>query len=247
MSSIIAESSPAGSNPSTSTCPRRVAQLPQAERLGEPARRVDGEHHGLAARARRPAPRAPRPWWSCRPRRSRSTRSPACRGSSISASTSQRAPAQLTDPLLDQDLGQLVQRGDVDAVGAAPAARPPAGRPRRAARGPAARRAPGWRARRSRRPGRRASSAARSSPAAASPVRTRDASTRPPAAGVTERAGSRGGRTRLTITAPAAGRRRPARRPRRGSPAPASPPAASPGARRCPRSAAAARRRRSAP
>ncbi len=60
--------------------PRGVVELGQAHRLREPAGRVDGEHDGAAARARRRAARARRRSSSCRRRRSRSRRGSArCR------------------------------------------------------------------------------------------------------------------------------------------------------------------------
>ena len=59
MSSIIASSAAAGRGVDAGHRPRGVVELGEAQRLGQPAGRVDGEHDDLRGRARpRAAPRA---------------------------------------------------------------------------------------------------------------------------------------------------------------------------------------------
>ena len=52
--------------------PRRVVELADAERLRQPACRVDGQHDDLAAGLRGAYARWRRTWWSCQRRPSRS-------------------------------------------------------------------------------------------------------------------------------------------------------------------------------
>ena len=72
---------------------RGVVQLGQPQRLGQPAGRVDGQHHDRAARARRRAAPAPPRSWSCRRRRSRSRRRSGSAGRRCSGRRG-RAPAR---------------------------------------------------------------------------------------------------------------------------------------------------------
>ena len=69
---------PARSNSAGSTGARLVAELRQAERVGEPLRRVDREHRDLLARAPPSRRRSPPRWSSCRRRPSRRRCRPAC-------------------------------------------------------------------------------------------------------------------------------------------------------------------------
>ena len=168
---------------------RGVVQLGQAQRLGQPAGRVDGQHDGapavlLGGPQRRARPR----WWSCRRRRSRSRPRSGSPGSARSASTSScgarrsEAPIERIRPRRSravlsrcESVGAAGARpassrpGPVDARRAAAAARSSAGpaRPARRAATPRARAGSGAPCASASRPATVARSAG--SPAAASP------------------------------------------------------------------------------
>ena len=177
----------------------------EPHRLGQPAGRVDGQHARPCGRARPRAAPAPRPWWSCRRRRTPQQTTIRVAGSVEQRVDVESRPARgrHAHPLLAQQLGQLVQAAEVDAVGQQrqlvrrPAER---GRARRARASPAASAGRGRRASASsavddvvgvRQPGR---ASGRRPRVAVQPC--------PSAAAVSSVGRSSGGRTMFTTTAP---------------------------------------------
>ena len=92
MSSIIASQLAAGRRVDARHQARGVVELGEAHRLGQPAGRVDGQHHDRAALLGRAHAPAPRRSSSCRPRRTRSRRRCGCARSPMHACRG-RAPA----------------------------------------------------------------------------------------------------------------------------------------------------------